>query len=379
MKPLRILTISNCPLVASQGSGYIITNFCKGLRQLGHEVDLFGPRDYEPLQAAQGRAKSYRQSLGLVPFTLNQLRRNSYDIVEFYGAEAWLIMTILSAIPNRNFLIVSHSNGLETQMTEVMTQYRTILKESRKWYQFDQSRVFIRAFTQADGLVLVSHNDGKYALRHQYATPHRLQVIENALPDSYLGLEVSFQRPKVIGFCGSWLPLKGIALMQEVLPKLLREFPEWSIKLIGVGKTFREETIFPPTLCERIEVIPFVNDKAKLRQIYESLAILIAPSVYESFGLVTTEAMACGCAVVGNKTGYMAHLIPREQVMIMENYSSSSLYQALRELIQDESLRQKIACRGYERVQSLKWSSSIECLENTYQRWLTEFRNHQQR
>ena len=44
---MRILTISNCPAFEYLGSGYVIANFAKGLRALGHEVDLLQPDDYE--------------------------------------------------------------------------------------------------------------------------------------------------------------------------------------------------------------------------------------------------------------------------------------------------------------------------------------------
>lgn len=41
---MKILVISNCPLEESQGSGYVIINFCRGLSERRHEVDLFGPQ-----------------------------------------------------------------------------------------------------------------------------------------------------------------------------------------------------------------------------------------------------------------------------------------------------------------------------------------------
>ena len=98
---MKILTISNCPLIESQGSGYVIVNFANGLRKKGHEVDLFEPDDYEPLQFLRGRANQYRQALGILFFTLNQITKKKYDVLEFYGAEAWLIISFLSRLKAR--------------------------------------------------------------------------------------------------------------------------------------------------------------------------------------------------------------------------------------------------------------------------------------
>ncbi|MFM6255505.1 MAG: glycosyltransferase, partial [Dolichospermum sp.] len=135
---MKILTISNCPLIESQGSGYVIINFTRGLQERGHEVDLFGPDAYEPLQFLRGRANQYRQALGMLFFCLLQINKKKYDIIEFYGAESWLTVSFLTLFKNRHYLIVSHSNGLETHASVVMSKYHI----RTKWYQIDQSRLF---------------------------------------------------------------------------------------------------------------------------------------------------------------------------------------------------------------------------------------------
>lgn len=40
---MRILTLSDCPLLRHQGSGYVILGFYDELVARGHEVDLVGP------------------------------------------------------------------------------------------------------------------------------------------------------------------------------------------------------------------------------------------------------------------------------------------------------------------------------------------------
>jgi glycosyltransferase involved in cell wall biosynthesis len=371
---MRILSVSNCLPLPYLGSGYIINNFCKGLERRGHQVDLFGPNDFEILKSMQPKANSYRQTLGMVKFVITQLRHKPYDIVEFYGAQAWLIILILSIQTRRNFLLVSHSNGVETHVAEVMEQNRHLVDWSRKWYQFDQSKLFGYAFTRADGIITVSHYDAAYVIQQQYASSNRLQVIENPLPETFLGLPIVEEREKTIGFCGSWLHRKGTLLIQEAVPDLLKEFPDWKCKLIGVGAKFEKESVFPASVCSQIEIIPFVEDKLKLRTIYESLAILMVPSIYESFGLVTAEAMACGCAIVASPTGFAASLHSGEEALILESLTPSCLYYSLRELMTNESRRTHIARNGYQRVQKLRWDTAVEKLEETYQRWLWEFR-----
>ncbi|MHC5831021.1 MAG: hypothetical protein ACYT04_87450, partial [Nostoc sp.] len=53
---------------------------------------------------------------------------------------------------------------------------------------------------------------------------------------------------------------------------------------------------------------------------------------------------------------------------------SPYLYEAVKELLLNESLRMKIAQIGYERVQTLRWDLAIDKLEMTYSEWLAGFK-----
>ena len=56
---LRILSLCNCPLDASLGSGYVSLRYAEGLRAAGHRVDQLGPADYEPFHGRwRGRARA---------------------------------------------------------------------------------------------------------------------------------------------------------------------------------------------------------------------------------------------------------------------------------------------------------------------------------
>ena len=373
---MKILTISNCPLVESQGSGYIIVNFTRGLQQRGHEIDLFGPDDYEPLQFLRGSANSYRQALGMLFFCLLQINKKQYDIIEFYGAESWLTVSVLHKLKNRSYLMISHSNGLETHYYEVASKYSKVLDtKSKRWYQVNQSALFTQAFTRVDGIVTVSQNERDYALKKKYQNPLNIITIENSLLNDYLKIiNINLHRDPIIAYCGSWLTNKGVQLIKNDISKILIEFPDSTLKLIGVGSNFKKEEHFSTEICNKIEVIPYV-DRDKLKIIYQTASILIMTSIYESFNLVSAEAMACGCALVANKTGFAASLKHREEAMLIDQPLSPYLYEAVKELLLNESLRMKIAQMGYERVQNLRWDLAIDKLEMTYSEWLVDFRN----
>ena len=110
---LKILTLSNCQPIASDGSGQVIRGYLEGLRSLGHKVDVLGPDDYEVLQSLRPRANSYRQAVGMWLASMRKLRERDYDVVEFYGGEAFLATGRLARRADRRFLLVQHTNGPE--------------------------------------------------------------------------------------------------------------------------------------------------------------------------------------------------------------------------------------------------------------------------
>jgi len=369
---MRILSISNCPLVEWQGSGNVILNFTRGLRKRGHEVDLFGPENFRLIKALENRGKRYRQSVGMLLFVLRQLKSKDYDLIEFYGAESWLAISFLSMHKNRRYPLIVHSNGLETHVEEAEKKHSGLSGERKKWYQLDLGFLFERAFRLCDGIVVVSEFDRGYALSHRYKDQGHVVTIENCLPESFLGLPIEFNRRQVIGYCGSWISRKDIKCLQEDAVRLLREFPGLAFKIMGPGNDFKAGDHFPEDVCSRIEVTPVIKEKEDMIRAYRNISILLFPSIYESFGLVTVEAMACGCAVVTTKTGFAAGVENRKEAMIMEGFGSPFLYNAARELLLDEALRLRIARAGYNLVQSLRWEQAVGRLESTYQSWLKE-------
>ena len=368
---MRILSLSNCPLVATQGSGYIITEFSEGLRARGHQVDLFGPETLEPWPFLRGRARSYRQALGMLAFCLRQLKRKHYDVVELWGGEAWLTAWVLSRRAKRP-LLVSHSNGLETHYAEVTRNCGNTATQNRapqKWYQLDQSRLMQRAFTAVNGLVTVSHYDADYARQHRYQNSERIVAIENSLAPEFLDLSVSWERTPIVGYCGSWIERKGINAMRQAMTQLLTQLPHARLLLVGVGEAFNAREQFPK-VHSQVDVVPYVSSKAEMRGFYEKMSVLMMPSIYESFGLVAAEAMACGCALVSTRTGFAASLQHGEQAWLLKERAPDELQNVVQELLSNHALRQTIARAGYERVQTLRWQQAVETLESTYLRWI---------
>lgn len=373
---MKILTLSNCDLVPSQGSGYVIMGFAAGMKERGHSVTLVGPDGC--IVAPQFRkARSLRLALGMWMKSKRLVRELQPDLVEFWGGESWLATDRLSKMRGRSFPIVARSNGIEPFAAETLTRHgihNTAHGEPPKWYQGRLRVPTDRAFRKADAIVTVSQPEANYALRMAYQKPDRVLGIDNALPAAYLGKEFVPARPQTVGYCGSWVARKGVGLLVTDMTAVLREFPDWRFHLVGVGERFRAAEHFPVDVQPRVQVTPFVTDKGDLRRIYGNWAIAVVPSIYESFGLVAAEAMACGCALVASRTGFAESLADGTEAMLLAGSTSPSLASAVARLIADKPLRDSVARAGWARAQTLRWENSVSALEGFYTMLLPRFR-----
>ena len=369
MKRLKILTFSNCQPRASEGSGQIARAYTEGLRQSGHIVDFMGPDDYEVLQLLRPRANSYRQAIGMWKSASRKLRANDYDVVEFYGGEAWIAINRLAKRPNRRFLLVQHTNGPEPRYERMLDEY--FGSTCRTWYQIRRESFMKKAFTKADLVVTVSEYDRDWLIREEYQPADRVVAIDNPIADEFFDTPIPHIKEKIIGYCGTWLPRKGVRVLAEDIGRILKEFPDYRLLLVGVGSSFEKERYFSAEICSRIEVVPHVEDKAELRNLYARMSIFVLPSIGESFGLALAEAMACGCAAAATRVGFAAGLNDREDAMLLERAESTNLYDAVRELIVNTDLRQQLSQQAPRAVQHLGWSEAISKLNTTYLSWVS--------
>jgi glycosyltransferase involved in cell wall biosynthesis len=367
MSALRILTVSNVPLDPSLGSGYVIDGYVKRLRARGHTVITLQPCDYLP-KPRWRVARRLRMLLGYTAATRRALARERFDLVELWGGESWRIARELTARRSRP-VVIGRSNGLETHVRSELARHGAAAAPALLTRWFDRWQNTEDAFRHADTLTVVSDYERRFTLARGYQTADRLLTLENPLPDDWLGLPPTPNRPPVIGYFGSWLPIKGSALLPELLIAVLTARPEWRARLVGPAPDV-VRPLFPAALHARIECLPFTRDKAQLRQLYQQTSVALMPSIYESFGLVAAEALACGCALVATPVGFSAGLRDGEEAQLVTEPTTDAWLRALLNLLDNPGRRARMAAAGRARVQSLRWEPTVDQLEHHYRRLL---------
>jgi starch synthase len=257
------------------------------------------------------------------------------------------------------------------------------------------------ALAQADAVIAVSTGTRGDILRVSKARPERVHVIYNGIDTAlYQPVEavdalerygVDPTRPIVL-FVGRITRQKGIIHLARALSAIDRsaqvvlcagapDTPEIAAEMeqaVAAASQTRGNVIWIQEMLPRATVIQF----------YSHATVFVCPSIYEPFGIINLEAMACGTPVVASKVGGIPEvvvdgetgtLVPLEQQAqapfepVEPARFSADLAAAINTLLADPARREQMARAGRERVERLfAWSAIARQTADLYSAVIAE-------
>ncbi|MCW2361378.1 MULTISPECIES: glycosyltransferase [Sphingobium] len=153
-------------------------------------------------------------------------------------------------------------------------------------------------------------------------------------------------------FVGRLESRKGIDVLLAAVPDLLERFPNAILDIVGDdtilradNRSYKEEfleTDIPSAVRERIVFHGRVAE-AELQNFYRSCDVFVAPSRYESFGLVFLEAMMFGKPVIACDAGGGPEVVTHEHTgYLVKPGDIAGLKKAMETLVADPALRRKM-------------------------------------
>ncbi|MWV27456.1 glycosyltransferase family 4 protein [Aurantiacibacter rhizosphaerae] len=175
----------------------------------------------------------------------------------------------------------------------------------------------------------------------------------------------------VVGFLGRLVLEKGIDIFAETMVELRRRNVAHQVLVIGEGPA---KDFFADKVPEA-KFIGFQQGK-DLGRAVASMDVLLNPSVTETFGNVTLEAMACGVPVVAaDATGASSLVIDGETGYLVPPRDIAAYSDKLAAYSADPELRQSHGRAGAKRADAFDWDTINGAVADTYLRLIEQRRD----
>lgn len=253
------------------------------------------------------------------------------------------------------------------------------------------------AIEMADVLIAVSEETKDDVLKHFNVDEDKIEVVYNGIDlKEYAAVKETFvlddygidtTKPYVL-FVGRITRQKGIIHLvnaikyidedtQVVLCAGAPDTPE-------IAKEMKESVDEASKIRTNIIWIDKMLDKKEVIQLYSHADVFCCPSIYEPFGIINIEAMACETAVVASavggikevvvhgETGVLIHLEQQTSAPfepVNPDQFSRDLAEGINKVIANKALRESMAKNGRVRVEAFfDWKAIAKQTESIYKK-----------
>jgi D-inositol-3-phosphate glycosyltransferase len=185
---------------------------------------------------------------------------------------------------------------------------------------------------------------------------------------------------RMVLFVGRIEPLKGVDTLIHAVscPDIQRLHRPVHLAIIGgepdaLPENMSEEMARLQKLCDDLcmeRMVVFLGKRGQdtLPYYYSAAEVLVMPSLYESFGMVALEAMACGTPVVASEVGGLGYLVQDGQTgYTIPDSDPAALCDKLSHLLGDSHLRETMGSCAAQYALNYAWGKIAAQMVEVYQ------------
>jgi glycogen synthase len=251
------------------------------------------------------------------------------------------------------------------------------------------------AIEMADAILAVSKETKDDVLKYFNVDEKKVKVIYNGInlteyvvtneTSTLQQYGINQSKPFVL-FVGRITRQKGIIHLVNAIKYI---DPETQVVLCAgapdtpeIAKEMQDSVVAVKNVRNNVIWIDKMLDKKEVIQLYSHADVFCCPSIYEPFGIINIEAMACETAVVASAVGGIKEVVVNGETGILvplkqqdvapfepinPDKFSRDLANSINTLIKDKALRLSMAKKGRKRVEDyFDWTAIAKQVEELY-------------
>ncbi len=289
------------------------------------------------------------------------------------------------------FHIIDHTNGhiaywlkkmgkpvIITCHDLVQYVYPEILKNQSRFPAFSLAtwEYSVKGITVADHTIAVSTNTAQDITNYLNINPKKITVVPNGVESQFRQLAaeiVENWRQQYIGspteICilnvGSTHQRKNIITILKVVKAIADQ--GLAVRLWKIGDDFtleQKQFIRDQSLDKHITFLGKPDREALIR-FYNAADVMLAPSLYEGFGLTILEAMACGTPVITSNVSSLPE-VAGDGAILVNPTDIEAITQHIFHLQKDFAYRQNLINQGLTKAKIFTWQQNAEDMARLY-------------
>lgn len=221
-----------------------------------------------------------------------------------------------------------------------------------------------RILKRASGLIAVSENTRKDAIRILNLHPDRVQTIYSGVDERFFDAKpIPRERPYVL-YLGTIEPRKNIDLLLDAWQLMRPEYREHFDLLLAGPIGWRSEATMSRLVSGSVGVhyLGYVPE-SQIPGLTAGAAAFAYISRYEGFGFPVAQAMAAGVPVLTSNTSCLPE-VAGDGALLVDPQSPAEVAAGLERLLEDGELRKRLGAAGRARASELfRWK---ECARRSH-------------
>lgn len=398
---IGLIAYWSCPLtplgvLSAGGMNVYILNCANYLGLLGHQVDIYTRTHQEQDEKVLETHKNVRLIHLKSPLTVNIINAQKFaESIKRFINRNNLKYDIFHAHYYCSGLVgLSLKSDLKIPLAQTFHTLSMLKEKYAGIIDKDRFAIEKKITQNVDGIIASTELEKKDLIDEYGSLADKISVVQPGvnhklfkpynLRSSRLRLKLPRDK-KIILFVGRIDPVKGIILLIQAISLLTKKYhffnDKYRVYLIGGDINSRNfwqhkevqkitSEIQKDNLTECIRFLGSVPHHM-LPYYYSSADIVVLPSVYESFGFVILEAMACKSAVVASRVGGLKYLITDHvNGRLFRNGDVLHLSQVLWQLLNDKNQANKLKTSALNSSQKYCWDKQAKKLADVYRRLL---------